>query len=181
MTAVTVAILTVSDSTVAGTREDLSGPALTARCEELGWVVVERSVVADEEAAIYETIVRWADARAATLILTTGGTGVARRDVTPEATRRAVEREIPGMAELMRLEGRAQTKFSILSRAVVGTRGWFTGSQPARFAGRRRLLTERNRRPDTARNGPSGRPDRALTASQCETERTRNGHCCANI
>jgi molybdopterin adenylyltransferase len=123
MTAVTVAILTVSDSTVAGTREDLSGPALNARCEELGWVVVERSVVADEEAAIYEKIAGWADTRAATLILTTGGTGVARRDVTPEATRRAVEREIPGMAELMRFEGRVQTKFSILSRAVVGTRG----------------------------------------------------------
>jgi len=120
---VTVAILTVSDSAVAGTREDLSGPALHARCGELGWQVVERAVVADEEPAIYETIIRWADSQAATLILTTGGTGVARRDVTPEATIRAVEREIPGMAELMRLEGRAQTKFSILSRAVVGSRG----------------------------------------------------------
>jgi molybdopterin adenylyltransferase len=123
MPTVTVAILTVSDSAVAGMREDLSGPALRARCEELGWPVVECAAVADEESAIYDSIVRWADARTATLILTTGGTGVARRDVTPEATVRAIEREIPGMAELMRLEGRAQTKFSILSRAVVGTRG----------------------------------------------------------
>lgn len=118
-----VAILTVSDSTVAGTREDMSGPALTARCEELGWPVIERAAVPDEEAVIYETIVRWVDALAVPLILTTGGTGVARRDVTPEATLRAIEREIPGMAEIMRLEGRAQTKLSILSRAVVGARG----------------------------------------------------------
>jgi molybdopterin adenylyltransferase len=122
MPPVTVAILTVSDSAVAGTRKDLSGPALAARCEELGWPVVERAVVADEEPDIHDMIVRWADAHAATLILTTGGTGVARRDVTPEATRRAVEREIPGMAELMRLEGRAQTQFSVLSRAVAGSR-----------------------------------------------------------
>ncbi len=120
---VTVAILTVSDSAVAGTREDLSGPALAARCEELGWAVIERSVVADEQPAIYEAIVRWADSGSASLILTTGGTGVAKRDVTPEATLRAVERQIPGMAELMRLEGRAQNKFSILSRGVVGSRG----------------------------------------------------------
>lgn len=123
MPAVSVAILTVSDSAVAGTREDRSGPALAARCEELGWPVVERAVVTDEEPAIYDAMVRWADTQAATLILTTGGTGVAKRDVTPEATRRAIEREIPGMAELMRLEGRAQNKFSILSRAVVGSRG----------------------------------------------------------
>ena len=123
MPTVTVAVLTVSDSTVRGTREDLSGPALAARCEELGWPVVARAVVPDDMAAIYGAIVRWADAQAATLILTTGGTGVAKRDVTPEATLRAVERQIPGMAELMRLEGRAQTKFSILSRAVVGSRG----------------------------------------------------------
>ena len=123
MPTVTVAVLTVSDSAMAGTREDRSGPALAARCEELGWPVVERAVVADEESAIYDAIVHWADALAATLILTTGGTGVAKRDVTPEATLRAVERVIPGMAELMRLEGRAQSKFSILSRAVVGSRG----------------------------------------------------------
>ncbi|MGA7412780.1 MAG: MogA/MoaB family molybdenum cofactor biosynthesis protein [Bryobacteraceae bacterium] len=122
MPKITVAVLTVSDSAVAGTREDLSGPALAARCDELGWLVVERAVVADEESDIYDTIVRWADAQAATLILTTGGTGVAQRDVTPEATLRAVERQIPGLAELMRLEGRAQTKFSILSRGVVGSR-----------------------------------------------------------
>ena len=123
MLAVTVAILTVSDSAVAGTRRDLSGPALAARCADLGWPVVERAMVADEESAIHDIIVRWADAHAAALILTTGGTGVAERDVTPEATRRAVEREIPGIPELMRLEGRAQTQFSILSRAVAGSRG----------------------------------------------------------
>jgi molybdenum cofactor synthesis domain-containing protein len=117
-----VAILTVSDSAAAGTREDLSGPALKARCEELKWRVVETDVVADEEKAISERLRRWADSQAACLILTTGGTGVAPRDVTPEATRAVLDREIAGMAELMRSKGLEQTKFSVLSRAVVGNR-----------------------------------------------------------
>jgi molybdenum cofactor synthesis domain-containing protein len=119
---ITVAILTVSDSTVAGTREDLSGPTLQKRCEELGWVVTERILTNDDENAIATILADRADRFAASLILTTGGTGVAPRDVTPEATRRVLDREIPGIAELMRFDGRAQTKFSVLSRALAGSR-----------------------------------------------------------
>jgi molybdenum cofactor synthesis domain-containing protein len=117
-----VAILTISDSAVAGTREDLSGPALQARCEELNWPVVQRAVVPDEETAISERLKTWADGSVAALILTTGGTGVSPRDVTPEATRAVLDREIPGLAELMRAKGLEQTKFSVVSRALVGNR-----------------------------------------------------------
>lgn len=117
-----VAILTVSDSTVAGTREDLSGPALRKRCEELGWPVVEFAVVPDDADAIAAQLRAWADGDLASLILTTGGTGIAPRDVTPEATRRVMDREIPGLAELMRTKGLEQTIYSPLSRAVAGSR-----------------------------------------------------------
>ncbi len=117
-----VAILTVSDSTVAGTREDVSGPALLSRCEQLGWSVIATRAVPDEESAIACQLRTWADESIATLILTTGGTGVSARDVTPEATRAVVDREIPGLAELMRSAGREQTQLSVLSRAVAGTR-----------------------------------------------------------
>jgi molybdopterin adenylyltransferase len=122
MTPVTVAILTISDSSASGSRSDASGPSLVKRCTELGWPVVDSAVVSDDEEMIYDTLSQWADSGRATLILTTGGTGVASRDVTPEATRRAVQKEIPGIAELIRSEGRAQTQFSVLSRAVVGLR-----------------------------------------------------------
>jgi len=119
---VSVSILTVSDSTVAGTRQDASGPALAERCRELGWEIVATGVVPDDEAVIADTLKEWADTGSARLILTTGGTGVAPRDVTPEATRRVLDREIPGLAELMRWKGLEQTKFSIMSRAVAGAR-----------------------------------------------------------
>ena len=119
---VRVAILTISDSAVAGTREDASGPAVAERCRELGWEIVATGLVADEEAAIADRLKEWADDGSARLILTTGGTGVAPRDVTPEATRRVLDREIPGLAEIMRFEGLKQTKFSVTSRAVAGAR-----------------------------------------------------------
>jgi len=117
-----VAILTVSDSTIAGIRKDLSGPALEQRCAELNWQVVAKSVVSDEEQEIAHKLRDWADSRVANVVLTTGGTGVAPRDVTPEATRSILHREVPGLAELMRSKGLEQTKFSVLSRAVAGTR-----------------------------------------------------------
>lgn len=119
---ITVAILTVSDSAVAGTRKDLSGPALMARCQELSWPVVATETLADDESAIARQIQNWADEARATLILTTGGTGVAARDVTPEATRTVLHKELPGIAELMRSTGLQQTKLSVLSRALAGTR-----------------------------------------------------------
>ncbi|HZS53810.1 MAG TPA: MogA/MoaB family molybdenum cofactor biosynthesis protein [Bryobacteraceae bacterium] len=118
-----VAILTVSDSAAAGKREDLSGPALENRCRELNWPVIQRDVVPDEKKAVSERLKSWADDSMATLILTTGGTGVAPRDVTPEATRDVLDREIPGLAELMRMKGLEQTKFAAVSRGMAGNRG----------------------------------------------------------
>ncbi len=120
---ITVAILTVSDSAVAGTREDQSGPALQRRCRELDWPVVAAKTISDEQSGIAAQLREWADDGTASLLLTTGGTGVAARDVTPEATRSILDREIPGLGELMRAKGMEQTKFSVLSRAVAGTRG----------------------------------------------------------
>ena len=117
-----VAILTISDSAAAGARQDLSGPALKARCEELNWQVQTADVVRDEENAIALCLERWSDRGIASLILTTGGTGVSPRDVTPEATRAILDREIPGIGEMIRAKGLEQTKFSVLSRAVVGSR-----------------------------------------------------------
>ena len=119
---ITVAILTISDSAVAGTRDDLSGPALVARCQELNWRVAVTQIVPDDEAPIARAIQTWADESQAALILTTGGTGVSARDVTPEATRSVIEKEIPGFSELMRSAGLEQTKLSMLSRALAGTR-----------------------------------------------------------
>ncbi len=117
-----VAVLTISDSVVAGTREDLSGPEIQKQCEKLGWSVVQSATVPDEVEAIAQRLEGWVEEEAASLILTTGGTGIALRDVTPEATRRVIEREIPGLGELMRMRGLEQTKFAPLSRAVVGSR-----------------------------------------------------------
>jgi molybdenum cofactor synthesis domain-containing protein len=118
-----VAIITISDSAFAGVKKDLTGPALAARCKELGWLLIKEVVVPDVEGPISEELRDCADDLVASVVLTTGGTGVASRDVTPEATRAVLEREIPGLAELMRAKGQEQTKFSVLSRAVVGSRG----------------------------------------------------------
>ncbi|MGA8028189.1 MAG: MogA/MoaB family molybdenum cofactor biosynthesis protein [Bryobacteraceae bacterium] len=117
-----VAILTISDSVAAGSREDLSGPALQQRCRELNWPVAAIAAIPDDEGEITRYLKDWADNSAASLILTTGGTGVSARDITPEATRAILDREIPGVAELMRSKGLEQTRFSVLSRAVAGTR-----------------------------------------------------------
>ena len=120
---ITVAILTVSDSAVAGTREDVSGPSLCNRCEGMGWRVAAFEVVPDEGETISGVLRRWADDGIAAVILTTGGTGVAVRDITPEATRAVLDREIPGFGELMRSKGLDQTPLAPLSRALAGTRG----------------------------------------------------------
>jgi len=117
-----VAIVTVSDSAMAGLRADESGPMLQRRCLENGWQVVESVLVADEVDGIGQGLVRCADVLGADVILTTGGTGIAPRDVTPEATRAVLEREIPGVSELLREKGSEQTRFSVLSRGVAGSR-----------------------------------------------------------
>ena len=118
-----VAILTISDSAVAGSREDKSGPALRARVEALGWRVAKQGIVPDDAEAISRKLREYADTGHIAVVLTTGGTGVAPRDVTPEATRAILDREIPGVSEIMRSEGRKATPFAALSRAVAGSRG----------------------------------------------------------
>lgn len=117
-----VAVITVSDSAVAGVREDISGPAVAKRAEELGWTVVRRDMVSDDSEQISELLKDIADRRRVDLILTTGGTGLALRDVTPEATLAVIERVVPGLPEIMRMEGRKNTPLAVLSRAVCGTR-----------------------------------------------------------
>jgi molybdopterin adenylyltransferase len=116
------AVLTVSDSCFRGEHEDRAGPQVAARLRELGWEVPETRVVADEAADIREALESWAVRGDLDAIVTTGGTGVAPRDLTPEATRAVLERELPGLAELMRAEGLKSTRRAALSRAVAGTR-----------------------------------------------------------
>jgi len=114
-----VAILTISDKGSRGEREDKSGPAIREIVEEMGGQVVEHDIVADEQGSIEFALRRLA--RAADLVLTTGGTGIAARDVTPEATRAVIEKELPGITELMRMKSFEVAPTAILSRAVAGT------------------------------------------------------------
>ena len=118
-----VAILTVSDAVAQGQREDVSGVAVAARCKELKFEVVSSAVRADDRDAIESVLKTVADSCEADLILTTGGTGLGPRDITPEATVAACERLIPGIAEFIRTEGLKKTPRAILSRAVAGIRG----------------------------------------------------------
>jgi molybdopterin adenylyltransferase len=118
-----IAILTISDSAVAGTREDLSGPALAAKVEAMGWSVVARQVHRDEKDEIAAAMIQLIDKGQAEVILTTGGTGLGPRDVTPEATQIVADRDIPGFGEVMRAEGRKTTRFASLSRVVAAARG----------------------------------------------------------
>jgi molybdenum cofactor synthesis domain-containing protein len=117
-----VAVITVSDSAIAGTREDRSGPIVRERVESLGWTVSAHELVPDESNQIAAALRRLADSGEVSVILTTGGTGVAPRDVTPEATRGVIEREIPGLGELMRSEGLKFTPTAVLSRGLAGLR-----------------------------------------------------------
>jgi molybdenum cofactor synthesis domain-containing protein len=110
-------VITVSDGVAAGIREDLSGQSIAGRLGELGFSV-ERSVVPDERALIEHLLAARAEDHV--LILTTGGTGLTPRDVTPQATRAVVEYEVPGLPELMRAEGARSTPYAYLSRSVAG-------------------------------------------------------------
>ena len=117
-----VAVVTISDSVSSGKSGDRSGPAVVTRCKDLGWQVVSSHLLPDDRAIIESQLKKTADANDADVILTTGGTGVGPRDVTPEATLAVVERLIPGFGEHMRLEGAKKTPRAILSRAVAGIR-----------------------------------------------------------
>ena len=115
-------ILTISDRSARGERTDSSGPALAALIQAQGWSITRQIILPDEESAIRSGLVEWADGGDCDVILTTGGTGFASRDVTPEATRAVIERETPGLAEAMRLESFKKTPHAMLSRAVAGIR-----------------------------------------------------------
>src|ERR1044071_6099515 len=117
------AVLTISDSVTSGTRADRSGPAVRERLEQLGWRVAVMEAIPDEAAEISRRLATLADGGQVAAIFTTGGTGLAPRDATPEATRAIIEREIPGFGELMRSQGRASTPLATLSRSMAGTRG----------------------------------------------------------
>jgi molybdopterin adenylyltransferase len=117
------AVLTISDSVFGGKRVDASGPAVRERLEQLGWSVSALEVLPDECELISRRLMTLADGNQVAAIFTTGGTGVAGRDVTPEATRSAIERDIPGLGELMRASGRNSTPLAVLSRGVAGVRG----------------------------------------------------------
>nr|WP_280985144.1 MogA/MoaB family molybdenum cofactor biosynthesis protein [Desulfarculus baarsii] len=115
--------MTVSDGAAEGRREDVSGPRLVQMLEEAGVQVIETAVVPDEMDKISAQLRLYADYLKVSLVLTTGGTGLSRRDVTPEATRRVLERTVPGLAEAMRAEGLKITPHAVLSRGVCGIRG----------------------------------------------------------
>jgi molybdenum cofactor synthesis domain-containing protein len=116
-------VITISDSGFSGDREDASGAALEGLLTGMGAEYVERVMLPDEVNLITEKLVHYADRTMANLVLTTGGTGFTSRDVTPEATRAALDREAPGIAEAMRAASLLKTPRAMLSRAVSGLRG----------------------------------------------------------
>ncbi len=118
-----VAILTVSDGVHYGTRTDKSGPAVADHLRKAGFIVAESAVLPDERNQIADWLRDIAEHRLADVIFTTGGTGVAPRDVTPEAVRDVIDREIPGIGELMRQSGRAYTPLASLARGLAGVAG----------------------------------------------------------
>jgi molybdopterin adenylyltransferase len=117
----TAAVLTVSDSSARGQRADLSGPAVAEALTRRNFQIVAREIVPDEQATISDAIRKMAER--ARLVVTTGGTGIAQRDVTPEATRAVCDRLLEGVAERMRLEGAKHTPFAALSRGLCGVKG----------------------------------------------------------
>lgn len=116
-------ILTLSDRSSRGERVDASGPALADLIHAQNWSVTREMILPDDESAIISILTAWADSKDFDVILTTGGTGFAPRDVTPEATRSVIQRETPGLTETMRAESLKKTPHAMLSRAVAGIRG----------------------------------------------------------
>jgi molybdopterin adenylyltransferase len=117
-----VAVLTISDSGARGERADRSGDAIAGWVKARGYELAARALVPDDTGAIAAAIIGWCDSDAADLVLTTGGTGLAERDVTPEATRAALEREAPGIAEFLRASAAPHFPRAALSRGLAGVR-----------------------------------------------------------
>lgn len=117
----TTAVLTISDSCARGERQDLSGPAVAKTIQKYNFTVSSQQIIGDEQRSIEQKLIALSES--ARLVLTTGGTGIAARDVTPEATRVVCDRLVEGIPEIMRAEGLKKTRFSALSRALCGTRG----------------------------------------------------------
>ncbi|NPA49868.1 MAG: MogA/MoaB family molybdenum cofactor biosynthesis protein [Thermodesulfobacteria bacterium] len=118
----TAGVLTLSDKGALGEREDLCGPLIKESLTKAGFQVLAYRILPDEYEEILVVLVDWVDRKMLDLIITTGGTGLSPRDVTPEATRAAIEREVPGIAEAIRAEGRKHTPFAMLTRGVAGIR-----------------------------------------------------------
>ena len=116
-------IITVSDRSSQGIREDSSGPALAAMLADEELEVCKSLIIPDEKSEIKDAIIKFADKEKLDLILTTGGTGVSPRDVTPDATLEVIEKQIPGMAEAMRHQSMNVTPYAMISRAIAGIRG----------------------------------------------------------
>ena len=115
-------VLVLSDAAAAGRREDRSGPMVRDVLEKRGWLVQALEILPDDVGRIRGTLLAWTDGDDCDAVFTSGGTGLGPRDVTPEATRAAVDKEIPGLAELMRAEGVKKTPRAALSRGIVGAR-----------------------------------------------------------
>ena len=134
-------ILVISDSVSAGQRVDRSGPAVREVLEAHGWAVTASEVLSDDSDRIRHCLESWTEGEDCDAVFTTGGTGISPRDVTPEATRAVLEREIPGLAELVRREGAKKTRFAVLSRALAGLRrGKLVINLPGSPAGARESL-----------------------------------------
>lgn len=118
-----IGILVISDKGARGEREDTSGTAIREMLSALDGTVERYEVVPDDRVAISQRLIAWTDDAGLDLIVTTGGTGLGPRDVTPESTRQVIDYEAPGLAEAMRLEGLKHTPMAMLSRAVAGVRG----------------------------------------------------------
>jgi molybdenum cofactor synthesis domain-containing protein len=118
-----IAILTISDAGSRGERADTSGDAIAAWASARGYALVERALVPDETGPIAAALAGWADGGKADLVLTTGGTGLTPRDVTPEATRAVLDREAPGIAEALRVSVYPRFPRAALSRGLAGVRG----------------------------------------------------------
>lgn len=116
-------VLTISDSAARGEREDIGGPIIARFLSQNGFNVLIQKIVPDEERIIREILIEWTDKKGVDIIFTTGGTGLTPRDITPEATRAVIKRDIPGIPEAMRAIGMQENPRAMLSRAVAGVRG----------------------------------------------------------